>query len=257
MDVCATKITAMNSAAKQSRPLFFINFILMVGLVLLLAGCESGGNYSKVENLTPATPIGPAAGELPPYRVQVGDVLDLKFRMNPELNETVTVRPDGMISTQLFQDVKVYDRTVSEVNDDLIDLYSRELENPKVSTIVRSFAPTRIYVVGEVNNPGEFIVVGPSLTLTQAIARAGGTLNSANDSQVLILRNGAGEKGQMYTANYRDATQGGNATKDVRLAPYDVVFVPKTGAALTYKAYEQYLKQFISPSVGFSYNLKN
>ena len=47
--------------------------------------------------------------------------------------------------------------------------------------VVRSFAPTRIYVGGEVNNPGEFITVGPTLTLSQAIARAGGLKLSSDD----------------------------------------------------------------------------
>lgn len=234
----------------------FVSAILMVLLCTSLSGC-AGDSYSEVPPLTSKAPIGPAAQSLPPYRVQVGDVLDLKFRMNPELDETVTVRPDGMISTSMFQDVQVYDLTVKEINDNLIDLYGQELSNPKVSTIVRSFAPTRLYVGGEVANPGEFIVVGPALTLTQAIARAGGVLNSGDGSQVLILRNGSGEKGRMYIADYEGATQGADPMKDVRLSPYDVVFVPKTGAAITYKAYQQHLQQFISPSFGMSYPLRN
>ncbi len=240
----------------RKLPRFAITFLCLMACVLL-SSCSSDTGYSKVPPLTSKAPVAPAAQNLPPYLVQVGDVLDIKFRMNPELNETVTVRPDGMISTSMFQDIQVYDRTVSEINDSLISLYSKELSNPKISTIVRSFAPTRIYVEGEVANPGEFIVVGPALTLTQAIARAGGTLNSANAKQVLILRNGAGEKATMYVADYEGATQGADPRKDVRLSPYDVVFVPKSGIALTHKAYQQYLQQFISPSLGFSYDLRN
>lgn len=230
---------------------------VLLGLTLILGGCASEGNLDAVPPLTAQAPAGPTASALPPYRVQVGDVLDIKFRMNPELDETLTVRPDGMISTALFEDITVYDRTVKDINAELKSLYGRELTNPKVSTIVRSFAPTRIYVGGEVSNPGEFIVVGPSLTLTQAIARAGGTLNSANAKQVLILRNGSGVNGKMYVADYEGATQGADPLKDVRLSPYDVVFVPKTGVAVTYKTYQQYLQQFVNPSLGASYPLRN
>lgn len=222
-------------------------------MALALGACSN--DFSKVPALTDKAPIPAASSVLPPYRVQIGDVLDLKFRLNPELDETVTVRPDGMISTSMFQDVNVYDRTVKDVNDNLWSLYNKELKDPKVSVIVRSFAPTRIYVGGEVNRPGEFIVIGPPLTLTQAISRAGGILNSADSSNVLILRRGAGDKGKMYMADYDGATQGGIATKDVRLAPYDVVFVPKSGAALTHKYYEQYLQQYVSPSLGATYQL--
>lgn len=223
---------------------------------LVLAGCTS--SYKDVPMIsTTEIPMAPAAEKLPPYRVQIGDVLDIKFRLNPELDETLTVRPDGMISTSMYEDIPVYDMTIRDINQSLRDLYQGELANPRISTIVRSFAPTRLYVGGEVAQPGEFVVVGPSLTLAQAIARAGGTLNSAMSDKVLIIRRGAGEKGRVYLADYYGATQGGDPTKDVRLAPYDVVFVPKTGAALTYMAYQQYLQQYINPTVGATYNIDN
>jgi polysaccharide export outer membrane protein len=233
---------------------FWVTCLVVFFAIAGLTGCGTT-NYTDLPTLTSETPGAPAAGALPPYRVQVGDVLDIKFRLNPELDETVTVRPDGMISTSMFQDISVYDKSVSEVNDDLKDLYGQELQKPQISTIVRSFAPTRLYVMGEVSNPGEFIVVGPALTLTQAIARAGGTLNSAHSDKVLILRRGAGEKSSMYVADYHGATQGGDPMKDVRLSPFDVVFVPKSGAALTYKAYQQYIQQYIGPTVGASYQI--
>ncbi len=95
--------------------------------------------------------------------------------------------------------------------------------------------------------------------MTQAIARAGGTLNSADASRVMVLRRGASEQGQAFVANYYAATQGGDPTQDARLAPYDVVFVPKSGAALTYKNYQQYFQQYVTPSVGVSasYSVNN
>lgn len=256
IQICFGQIKTKGCVFAASHKAFrMLSLATIAILTLTLGACSS--DYSAVPPLTSKAPVGPAAAELPPYRVQIGDVLDIRFRLNPELNETLTVRPDGMISTSMFEDVKVYDHTVKEINDKLKDLYGTELKDPRVSTIVRSFAPTRIYVGGEVAQPGEFIVVGPPLTLTQAIARAGGTLNSGDGSKVLILRNGAGEKGRMYFADYEAATQGGDATKDVRLSPYDVVFVPKSGAALTYKGYQQYLQQFISPAFGASYQLNN
>jgi polysaccharide biosynthesis/export protein len=176
-------MTSIGSIIHHTLPqktlgVFVKTFSVLMFSLLALSACSSS-SYDDLPGLTPDSPAAPAAQALPPYRVQVGDVLDIKFRLNPELDETVTVRPDGMISTSMFQDISVYDKTVKEVNDDIKGLYGAELQNPQVSTIVRSFAPTRVYVMGEVSNPGEFIVVGPALTLTQAIARAGGILNSA------------------------------------------------------------------------------
>ena len=201
---------------------------------------------------TATLPAVPSVPALPAYRVQIGDVLEIKFLLNAELNETVTVRPDGMISTAVAEDVLVYNRTIREINTELKSLYAQEVKRPRISTIVRSFAPTRVYVSGEVVNPGELITVGPNLTLTQAIARAGGVKNSGRANEVLVIRRGAGDQPQLYMADYDAATQGGDPTKDARLAPFDVVFVPKIGAAEVYAGYQQYLQQFISPSFGVS-----
>jgi polysaccharide biosynthesis/export protein len=222
----------------------------------LLAGCTSTP-LDLPELPTNVAPTAAAAVHLPEYLVQVGDVLDIKFQLNPELNETVTVRPDGKISTSLFSDVGVYNRPVEHINETLRVLYRDELSDPRVSVIIRSFAPTRIYVSGEVATPGEFIVIGPALTLTQAIARAGGILNSGRSSEIVILRRGAGEKTEVFKANYEAATQGADPTKDARLAPYDVVFVPKTGVAQAYQGFNQYLQQFVAPTAGISatYNI--
>lgn len=223
---------------------------LCLALTIALAGC----GLSPPSNLPYApnniAPEAKPALNLPAYRVQVGDVLNIKFFLNPELNETVTVRPDGMISTALVSDFPMYNRTLAEINEDLKQRYKAVLKDPMVSAQIQSFAPIRVYVSGEVNAPGEFIVIGPNLTLTQAIARAGGIKNSGNFSDVLIIRRGAGEKPDVYTVDYDAATQGGDPTKDVRLAPYDVIFVPKTGIAEAYMNFQQYFQQFVPWSIG-------
>jgi len=234
--------------------------LLSLFMVGGLAGCEATAQIEKLPPLpTTIAPVAPAAQNVGPYHLQMGDVLDLKFPLNPELNETVTVRPDGMISTSIAADVPAYNLTVKELNAELKEAYRGQLVSPDISVVVRSFVPSRIYVSGEVASPGEFIVVGPNLTLTQAIARAGGTLNSADGKRVMVIRRGAGEEGQAFVANYFAATQGGDPSQDARLAPYDVVFVPKSGAALTYKNYQQYFQQYVTPSIGVSasYDLNN
>lgn len=228
--------------------------VLSVTLGLGLGGCATSTIAELPQLPTDSAPVAAPAETLGAYHLQVGDVLDIKFPLNPELNESVSVRPDGFISTSMAADIPAYNLTVAEVNDELREVYRQELSNPRISVVVRSFAPTRIYVSGEVAAPGEFIVVGPSLTLTQAIARAGGILNSADSSRVLVLRRGASERSEGFVANYYAATQGGDPTQDARLAPYDVVFVPKSGAALVYKNYQQYFQQYVTPSVGVSAN---
>jgi polysaccharide export outer membrane protein len=220
--------------------------------VLAMAAC------SPVPSLPPA-PIEPgvttSSANLPPYHIQVGDVLEVRLLLNPELNEEVTVRPDGHVSTTAVSDMLAYGRTPAELADSLRTVYGRDLQKPRLSVVVKSFAPTRVYVGGEVNTPGEFVTVGPTLTLSQAISRAGGTKLSSDDTSVFIIRRGPTDKPEFLSTSWKALRQGRTADADVRLAPYDVVYVPKLGIAEVYQFYNQYIGQFANPSFGFSYLL--
>ena len=240
-------------AAVLARIPRFLGLALIGAALLSLSACADPHYPQTPPVLTTVAPEAPAAEYLPPYRVQIGDVLDVSFYLNPEFNETVTVRPDGMISTKLVEDLPVYNKTTSRITAMLRAAYRKVLKDPAVTTVVRSFAPIRIYVSGEVVTPGEYLVVGPSLTLTQAIARAGGIKNSGMQNKVLIIRRGAGERGRIFLANYYAATQGADPNADTRLAPYDVVFVPRSGVALGYQKYQQYVQQFVNPTIGATY----
>jgi polysaccharide export outer membrane protein len=223
-----------------------------IAVAAAIPGC------SPVPSMPPAPPAPPPdAGmmsELTPYRIQVGDILDIKFILNPELNEEVTVRPDGHVSTTVVHDAVAYGRTVPELIGDLTGDYAHELKNPRLSVVVKSFAPTKFYVGGEVTNPGEFVNVGPNLTLTEAIARAGGLkMMTGDEDKIFIIRRAAGNVPQFFSVRYQDLMWGKNAASDVQLAPYDVVYVPRAGVAEVYKFVNQYLLQFVPVSWGFSY----
>jgi polysaccharide biosynthesis/export protein len=219
--------------------------------IVALAAC------SPVPSNMPPAPLEPppsaTATNLGAYHIQVGDTLGVRLLLNPELNEEVTVRPDGHISTTVVPDAIAVGETPAQLADTLRRGYSKELQNPRVTVEVKSFAPTRVYVAGEVVNPGEFITVGPTLTLSQAIARAGGTKLSSDDTSVFIIRRGVGDKPQLFSVKWKALRQGLDPNADVRLAPYDVVYVPKMGVAEVYQYYNQYIGQFANPSFGFSY----
>jgi len=217
---------------------------------------------SPVPSLPPAPPQpDPEAGtvsSLTPYHVQVGDILSVRLMLNPELNEDVTVRPDGHISTTVVGDEAAYGRTVPELATALRADYGKELQNPRLTVVVKSFAPTRIYVGGEVNNAGEFVDVGPSLTLSQAIARAGGVkMMTSDNDKVFIIRRGPGDVPQFLSTRFDAVMWGKDPSADVRLAPYDVVFVPRTGTAEVYRFFYTNFLQFVPVSWGFSYVVNN
>ena len=236
----------------QPQSTRFRNVLLAAG-VLALAGCTT------VSNLPPAPreafPTAGFASALPAYRLNVGDVVGVRLLLNPELNEDVAVRPDGRISTMVAQDVVAYGHTVPEISAALRAAYAKQLNDPHLTVEVRNFAPNRIYVGGEVANPGEFITIGPNLTLVQAVARAGGTKLSAARGDIFIIRRGEGDVPIIYRADYMDAITGKDPAADIRLAPFDVVYVPRTGVAEVFTYFNQYVQQFVPVNWGFNYNV--
>lgn len=186
------------------------------------------------------------------YLVQPGDSLDVKFFYNPELNEFVTVRPDGMVSLQLAPEVKAAGLSPEQFADVLAKAYSKELANPKVAVIVRSFAAQKVHVDGEVNKPGLVLLSG-TMTALQAIAEAGGLKDTARLKQVIIIRKGADEKPITIVANLQDAIYGDNKSQDITLAPYDIVFVPRSPIANVNTFVDQYIRKNIPLPFGLTY----
>ena len=199
----------VNLRARRDATPLALSCLFSLSIAIGIPAC------SPVPTLPPA-PVKPAedtgrVSVLPPYQIQVGDILDVRLMLNPELNEEVTVRPDGHISTTVVHDEVAYGRTVPDLTDALANDYGHELRNPRLSVVLKSFAPTRIYVGGEVTNPGEFITVGPTLTLSQAIARAGGLkMMTGDEDKVFIIRRGPNDVPQFLSCASpgRDVGQG-------------------------------------------------
>jgi polysaccharide export outer membrane protein len=119
--------------------------------------------------------------------------------------------------------------------------------------IVKSIAPIPVFVGGEVAQPGEIATVGTAPTLSQAIARAGGIRMTGDESRVFIVRRGPNDQPVFLSTRYDTVRLAENPQADVRLSPFDVVMVPRLGVAEIYRWYNQYVQQFVSPTIGFSY----
>lgn len=223
-------------------------------LALALVGLSACTSVNELP-MAPINPMPETTLNLPVYRLKIGDQLELRLPLNPELNEAVTVGPDGRISTTLATNIPAFGRSVDEVSADLSRAYAKELHNVKLALVLQSPAPSRVYVAGEVASPGELITSGPDLTLLQAIARAGGIKEDGKTGKVVIIRRGVGDKPSIFAANYGGLTDDLKATDDVRLAPFDIVFVPRTAIGEVYKAYHQYVQQFIAINWGFAYQV--
>src|SRR5258708_37674646 len=106
---------------------------------------------------------------------------------NPELNESVQIRPDGRISLQLIGEVEVASKTIEEASRMLREKYSKEVRTPDLTIQVRTYASQKVYVVGEVYHPGLINLPGP-MTVFDAISEAGGIKATGNRKLAILLR---------------------------------------------------------------------
>ncbi len=223
-------------------------------LLLLLAGCSAGPQtpvaISEQGTLDPPAPS--LASVTPAYVIQPGDEIDIKFFYNPLLDESVTVRPDGRISLQLVQEVQAASLTTSELSTVLKEKYSPHLRDPEISVIVRSFDSRRVYVDGEVVQPG-MVEMGGGLTIMQAIASARGLKDSARRSEVLIIRRNNLKRPFVLTVDVDSAMDGTDVTQDVVLKPYDIVYVPKSAIAHVNTFVDLYIRKNIPFDLSYGF----
>jgi polysaccharide biosynthesis/export protein len=226
-------------------------------LTTAAAVCGIAGLSACSSQVPPPPPPAAGAGaetSLEPYRIQVGDVLGVRLLLNPDLNEDVVVRPDGHMSTTVVRDEIARGRTVPELTTALTHDYISTLRNPRLTVVLRTFSPTRIYVGGEVAKPGESVTAGLNPTLSQAITRAGGLKNGGSD-RVFVIRRGPDDVPQISSVRLRDVMRDHDPQADVEVAPYDVVYVPRDGDADVNRFLNEYLVQLVPVIWGFSYNL--
>ena len=219
------------------------------GLCLLLAACGSAARNVPVAN--PADPKVSAAVPGDEYRIQPGDLLDIKFFYSPELNEQLPVRPDGRIALQLAQEVQAAGLTPAQLTTILMEKYATELKKPDVVVIVRSFGNQRVYVDGEVAKPGLIPLTGPT-TVLQAITQAGGLVYTGNAADVLLIRRGPKNEPVAMLVNMEKVYNGSDLGQDLYLRPFDIVYVPKTAIANANLWIEQYLTRMV-PRIGFTF----
>jgi protein involved in polysaccharide export with SLBB domain len=215
---------------------------LLLAAVLCCAAACSGPQGRNIADM------GRVQAVQPEYRLNTGDILDIKFFYNPELNETVMVRPDGRISLQLANEVVCAGLTPEELRKTLVERYGREINKPEMSVIVRSFSAQRVYVDGEVFRPGMLPLTGP-VTIRQAITAAGGFKETARRTDVILIRQTEG-KPEGFKVNMEEFDNNVNLSEDILLAPFDIVYVPRSNIAEVNKFIDLYIRRNIPVGAG-------
>ncbi len=180
------------------------------------------------------------------YRITAGDVIEFDFPYVPEFNQTVPVQPDGYISLRGIQDVPAAGRTVPQLKADVIDAYQQILRDPVVTLVLKEFEKPYFIIGGDVTHPGKYELRG-AVTLTQALAVAGGKTASGKLSDVVLFRRYGNDLVDVKRIDVKRMFAKRDLSEDPILRPGDTIFVPRSA----FSKIEAFLPK---PSAGFFLN---
>jgi polysaccharide export outer membrane protein len=213
---------------------------------------DEGGTSQQLQRITPelirqmasqasdlAPQMAPLMGSVAPYKIGLGDLLTVQLPDHPDLQAAlapaaggtgaadgfspgggILVRHDGTIQFPFIASLHVAGLTENQARDQLAQALSRYLRNPQVQLRVSSYRSQRIYIDGEVRNPGIIAIGDLPLTLPDALSRSGGISATGDTSNMVLTRNG-----KSYPINLPLLTQQGINPMDLLLQSRDVLRV--------------------------------
>ena len=158
------------------------------------------------------------------YSIQPGDLLEVSVWREDYLEREVAVQPDGMISFPLVGVVKAAGGSVSDLQLRVAERLSQYFPDPVVTVSIKEIRGHKIYILGQVQRPGDFIM-NPTIDVMQALALAGGTTPFAELNNIKILRR-SGDVQRLIEFRYSDVARGRNLQQNVILQSGDVIIVP-------------------------------
>ena len=158
------------------------------------------------------------------YRVQAGDLLEISVWKEEGLQKDVLVRPNGGISFPLIGDLAAQGKSVEQIRSEIAARLTSYVPKPAVTVAVKQVVGNKVYVIGRVNNPGDFIVV-QKIDVMQALSMAGGTTSFAKLNDIKILRR-VGNRQSVIGFKYPEVVKGRNVEQNIILQSGDIVVVP-------------------------------
>ena len=200
-------------AGKAARVAFFLSIA-----VLGLAGCA-----------TPDYPPAPRLSNVDyNYHIGPADVVNVIVWRNPELSMSVPVRPDGMITTPLIEDLPALGRTPTELARDMEKALGKYIRDPVVTVIATSFvgpASEQVRVIGEAAKP-QALPYRKDLTLLDVMIAVGGLTDFADGNAARIFR--VADGGKLYVVRLRDLLKRGDITANAEMRPGDILIIPQS-----------------------------
>jgi polysaccharide biosynthesis/export protein len=193
--------------------------MLIVGVALVQgqqtpSGADSAGNGPVLEERHPR------------YVLQRQDVLLLSFPLSTELNQTVTIQPDGYISLQNAESVYAQGLTVPELTLAVKKAYDGILHDPIIDVDLQDFQKPFFIVSGQVGKPGQYELRN-DITVSEALAVAGGMTMTTAKTQIFLFHRTSKDWMEVKRVNLKDILRGKNVNEDAMIQSGDMIYVPE------------------------------
>ena len=190
-------------------------------LVLIISGCSA---LPSSTTMPPASDI-----EAEPYQIGVGDTISIHVWRNPELGQSIVVRPDGFISMPLIGDIKAENKEPEALASEIGSGLGEYIRTPEVTIMVTSPASkefrNRIRITGQVAQP-QSVAFQPGMTVLDIVLIAGGVTDFAADGRAVLHRQIDGEY-QSFLLDLNAILEDGDMTTNHSLQAGDVISVPR------------------------------
>lgn len=197
----------------------------------LVAACSQAAWAQSIPDTlqkpTAAATSRPAGAAVVPADYVIGpeDQLSVVFWREKELSADVVVRPDGMISLPLLNDIHASGLTPDELREQVQTLASRYVADPNATVIVKEIRSRKLFITGQIAKPGVYPMAAPT-TVLQLIALAGGLNEFADSERIIVWRTDAAGHQVSYLFNYKAVAGRRNLQQNISLKPGDTVVVP-------------------------------
>ncbi|PCJ88874.1 MAG: sugar transporter [Thiotrichaceae bacterium] len=160
----------------------------------------------------------------PPYHIGAGDLLKISVWKEENMQLDVLVAPDGAITFPLAGEIRASGLTTSELTSALANKLKRYIPNPNITVTLQQSRSNKVYVIGKVNRPGEFVASG-YMDVLQALTMAGGLTPFADSDEIKIIRRTkTGAKVRLF--DYDEVVSGERLDMNIILKAGDTVVVP-------------------------------
>jgi protein involved in polysaccharide export with SLBB domain len=183
---------------------------------------------------------------------EIRDVNDLTQRGQ---SKRTLISPDGRIALPLLSPILAAGKTIEQVTDEINNIYQESFHNLRVSLMLDNLAGNRVFVFGEIRTPGPIVMNGP-MTVLQAVAQAGGPLDTGSLEEVRVVSADPSGQPRIRTVNLADIGDQDALSEDQWLPANATIYLPPTAIARAGRNVDQIIRRifmFTGIGVGFNY----